>query len=96
MAEQENGSSPACRGAGRVGGRWTLLVVEALLAGRSGSMTCPARSPGSQPARAHEHRAEHPVRAPFDSTRAGLVPKGRCHGRVTGSRCRAWKSGRAC
>jgi DNA-binding HxlR family transcriptional regulator len=33
MAEQENGSSPACRALARVGDRWTLLVAEALLAG---------------------------------------------------------------
>jgi DNA-binding HxlR family transcriptional regulator len=33
MAEQQNGSSPACRGAGQVGDRWTVLLVEALLGG---------------------------------------------------------------
>src|SRR5947208_2601554 len=33
MAEQENGSSPLAEALARVGDRWTLLVVEALLAG---------------------------------------------------------------
>src|SRR5467141_3140533 len=33
MAEPENGSSPLAEALARVGDRWTLLVVEALLAG---------------------------------------------------------------
>src|ERR1700742_3028775 len=33
MAEQENGSSPLAEALARVGDRWTLLVVEALLGG---------------------------------------------------------------
>ena len=33
MAEQEGGSSPLAEALARVGDRWTLLVVEALLAG---------------------------------------------------------------
>src|SRR6202046_4034896 len=33
MAEQENGSSPLAAAVARVGDRWTLLVVEALLGG---------------------------------------------------------------
>jgi DNA-binding HxlR family transcriptional regulator len=33
MAERENGSSPLAEALARVGDRWTLLVVEALLAG---------------------------------------------------------------
>src|ERR1700755_3470112 len=33
MAEQENGSSPLAAALARVGDRWTLLVVEALLGG---------------------------------------------------------------
>src|SRR6266436_4987846 len=33
MAEQDNGSSPLAEALARVGDRWTLLVVEALLAG---------------------------------------------------------------
>jgi len=44
MAEQENGSSPLAEALARVGEQWTLLVVEALLGGRGGSMTCSARS----------------------------------------------------
>ena len=33
MAEQENGSSPLAEARARVGDRWTLLMVEALLGG---------------------------------------------------------------
>jgi DNA-binding HxlR family transcriptional regulator len=33
MAERENGSSPLAEALARVGDRWTLLVVEALLSG---------------------------------------------------------------
>ena len=33
MAEPENGSSPLAEALARVGDRWTLLVVEALLGG---------------------------------------------------------------
>src|ERR1700759_5795293 len=33
MAEQENGSAPLAEALARVGDRWTLLVVEALLGG---------------------------------------------------------------
>src|SRR6201995_4427853 len=33
MADQENGSSPLAEALARVGDRWTLLVVEALLGG---------------------------------------------------------------
>ena len=33
MAEQENGASPLAEALARVGDRWTLLVVEALLGG---------------------------------------------------------------
>ena len=33
MAQQETGSSPLAAALARVGDRWTLLVVEALLAG---------------------------------------------------------------
>jgi len=48
MAEPENGSSPLAEALATVGDRWTLLVVEALPAGRSGSMTCSARSRASK------------------------------------------------
>ena len=61
MAEQETGSSPLAEALARVGDRWTLLVVEALLGGpqrfndllmvaddlpRRAGPACPWRSPG--------------------------------------------------
>src|SRR6266702_635015 len=48
MAEQENGSSPLAEALARVGDRWTLLVVEALLG---------AAAPGRLPADRRGRRA---------------------------------------
>ena len=49
MAVPENSSSPLAEALARVGDRWTLLVVEAMLAALAGSATCSARSRVSRP-----------------------------------------------
>jgi len=46
MAEQENGSSPLAEALARVGDRWMLLVVEALLGGPQRFNDLPGQIPG--------------------------------------------------
>jgi DNA-binding HxlR family transcriptional regulator len=56
MAEQENGSSPRAEALARVGDRWTLLVVEALLGRPQRFKDLLGQIP--------RDRREHPLRAP--------------------------------
>ena len=46
MAEPDNGSSPLAEALARVGDRWTLLVVEALLGGPQRFNDLPGQIPG--------------------------------------------------
>jgi DNA-binding HxlR family transcriptional regulator len=78
MAEQENGSSPLAEALARVGERWTLLVVEALLGGPRRFNDLPGQVPGSP--RTSSERLERLEREgllmarPYPERPPGLTP----------------------
>ena len=100
MAEPENGSSPLAEALARVGDRWTLLVVEALLGGPQRFNDLLGQIPGiaanifSERLKRLEREglliappySERPPRAAYQLTAEGAELAGRCA---------CWRTGRA-